>query len=452
MKKFSMYTSSIILSVTLIACGGSGSSTDIINADEPSKRVGIWKSQGSGLIVELGETSAKVFEITNVSCLQIYNGIQNELTSTLVESFSVNDSDNLVAPLITANETILFDRITAQPALCLNGGTGFTSNPEQNFDVFWNTFAEHYTYFEQRNIDWQQVYDGFRSQVTSDTTELELFNIFSDILVEFKDAHISVTSPDFHFDGTDPEVFNEYFNRANDARVIETIQANYLSNSFKIDDEEIVYWGDINDSIGYINFNKFGGFAGSSQIATEHDAKFELLITEIMEDFQEKDSIIIDVRKNSGGGDARVQRLASIFYDSEVLMYREKSKHEGGFTPEVDFFSDPNSSLSFFGKIVILTSPISVSSAEQLAINVLPLSQATLIGENTYGALSQLSRTLPNGWSVTLTNQVVTAADGSDFEVVGVPPHIYSESFTLSDLNSGIDSTLDVAIDLLQSN
>lgn len=437
----------ILLLSNIIACSGNSINNDIVIVVDPSPRVGIWKSQGSGLIVELDEVNAEVFEISAISCLRVFSGAQTDLKKLLVDSLTVNQDDKLVAPLLAANETILFDRISTSPTLCNNGGTEFTADPIVNFEVFWNTFSEHYTYFEQRNIDWQQVHDDYITQVTTNSTELELMEIFSEILTPFKDAHIAVESPNFTFDGTDAVVFNEYFPRASDVRAIETIQSTYLNDDYKVDAENLVYWGSIDDNIGYVNFRKFGGFAGSSQNPLDHDSKFDEILFEIVQDFSNKSAIVIDVRNNSGGGDGRVQRLASVFNDTEVLFYREKTRHEGTFTDDISFTSQPDESLRFAGNVVVLTSPISVSSAEQLAMNVMVLPQAVLIGESTYGAFSQLGRTLPNGWSLKLTNQVVTAADGNDYEVNGIPPTIYSESFTTSDLETGVDSTLNVAID-----
>lgn len=443
----------LLVASSLFGCGGNvaeiyDKTRDIV--EDALAYEGAWKSQGSGLVLNLVNDDAEVYELTNVSCLKIYEGKQNTLTDFFVESFSINSVDELIAPSLTSTETYIFDKLRTKPSLCTGNGTEYTSDPEHNFDVLWNTFSENYTYFNERNIDWQQVYNEYRPAVHADTTNEQLFSLFSEILAPFKDAHISIEGDGFAFDGSSTPEFTEFYNRANDPRALEIILSNYLNDDFKVDEQSIVRWGSINESTGYINFRKFGGFAGSSQYGPDHDNKFMEILTEVFADFSNKSALIIDVRNNSGGGDGRVLKLASIFANDNTLLYSEKTKHEGGFTPTVHFYSSAMENLSFSGKVIILTSPASVSSAEQLAINLLSLSQVTIVGQNTFGALSQFSRTLPNGWTLKLTNQVVTAANGTDYEVVGVPPHILSESFTESDLAMGIDTTLNIATELLK--
>jgi len=441
----------LLVAFSLYACGDAKEIYDNTKqlVDEAREYEGAWQSQGSGLILNLTRDSAEAYEITNVSCLRIFEGTQDTLTEVFVESFTVNSVGELVAPSLTSTETLFFDKLATLPNLCANNGTDFTSDPEHNFEVFWHTFNEHYTYFTERGIDWQRIYSEYRAEVDANTTDAQLFSIFAEILTPFKDAHISIEGGGFSFDGSSTPEFNKFYNRANDPRALDIILSNYLNNDFKMDEQSIARWGSIDESIGYINFRKFGGFAGNSQYGSDHDEKFMDILHEIFNDFQNKDSIVIDVRNNSGGGDGRVLKLASVFANDNTLLYSEKTRHEGGFTPTVDFYSSSVNNLSFAGKIVVLTSPISVSSAEQLAINLLPVSQATIVGQNTFGALSQFSRVLPNGWVFKLTNQVVIAANGDDYEVIGVPPHVQSISFSEADLDAGIDSTLDTAIDVL---
>lgn len=56
-----------------------------------------------------------------------------------------------------------------------------------------------------------------------------------------------------------------------------------------------------------------------------------------------------------------------------------------------------------------------------MMLRVLP--QVTVIGQNTQGAHSDvLTRTLPNGWTLGLSNEVLRLADGRVYEGVGIPP------------------------------
>lgn len=408
--------------------------------------VGVWKSQGSGVITKLTESSGQLYEITSVSCLKVFDGTLEELKNNVVESLDVDASNKLIVPLLAAAETLIFDKLDGLPDLCQNGGTNFSHDPEHNFEVFWHTFEEHYSYFEARNIDWQQVYMNYRSLITPTTTDEELFNLIAEILSAFEDAHISVDAVDWTFDGSATAEYNEYFSRANHPDVNQIIKNQYLGGVYSEHSSGNAYWGNINDDMGYINLSKFAGFAGNSDSRLEHDVAFQQFVIHMSQEFAGKEAIIVDVRNNNGGGDARALKLASMFADTKKLLYTEKTRHEEGFTPEVEFYSEPSTQASFGGKVAILISPISISSGEQFAMNMIPFEQAILIGETTNGALSQVSRVLPNGWRFTLTNQVVVAANGEDYEIVGIPPDLYVESFTTSDLNQRIDSAIETAI------
>ena len=60
---------------------------------------------------------------------------------------------------------------------------------------------------------------------------------------------------------------------------------------------------------------------------------------------------------------------------------------------------------------------------DAMALRTLP--NAILIGQPTQGALSDvLSKTLPNGWTFGLSNEIYATAGGATPEVSGVMPHI----------------------------
>ena len=64
------------------------------------------------------------------------------------------------------------------------------SMPEQVFEHLWHIYDRYYALFEAKEIDWQQSYHQFRSQVRSTTTEEELIQIFANMLNPLKDGHV----------------------------------------------------------------------------------------------------------------------------------------------------------------------------------------------------------------------------------------------------------------------
>ena len=45
------------------------------------------------------------------------------------------------------------------------------SDPQGNFDALWTILDEHYCFFEDKNIDWNDIYASYRSKVKK---EMEL--------------------------------------------------------------------------------------------------------------------------------------------------------------------------------------------------------------------------------------------------------------------------------------
>jgi carboxyl-terminal processing protease len=79
--------------------------------------------------------------------------------------------------------------------------------------------------------------------------------------------------------------------------------------------------------------------------------------------------------------------------------------------------------------VYVLTSNVSVSSAETFTMAMRALPHVTHVGQRTRGAFSELSRRLPNGWFVVLSNEIFVDADGKAWEGVGIPPHMPLQVF-----------------------
>ena len=92
-------------------------------------------------------------------------------------------------------------RLPALPADCANPPP---ATPIETFDVFWHTFAENYPFFAQHGVDWQQVYDTYRSQVSASTTDAQLRDIFAAMIKPLYDAHVGVVAGDTRIYETRP--------------------------------------------------------------------------------------------------------------------------------------------------------------------------------------------------------------------------------------------------------
>ncbi|WP_462251535.1 hypothetical protein [Ekhidna sp.] len=76
--------------------------------------------------------------------------------------------------------------------LVVNIASSQPNKPVETFEACWNLFNDSYASFEEKNIDWDKTYDEFRPQVTSTTTDKELFIVLTNMLKPLGDAHVNL--------------------------------------------------------------------------------------------------------------------------------------------------------------------------------------------------------------------------------------------------------------------
>jgi C-terminal processing protease CtpA/Prc len=159
---------------------------------------------------------------------------------------------------------------------------------------------------------------------------------------------------------------------------------------------------------------------------------------------------VFDVRVNEGGGNTIALLAASNFASERTLAYTLRTVNGDGFTNMTDVFipiGDP--AYRHFDKVIVIISESCVSAGETFSLAMAQLPQTTFLGRNTAAVFSDtLKRSLPNGWLVGLSNEVVAAPDGTVYEKVGIPPDIVpvAELLPLSERDAGVDSWLELAI------
>ena len=72
------------------------------------------------------------------------------------------------------------------------------------------------------------------------------------------------------------------------------------------------------------------------------------------------------------------------------------------------------------------------------------------VGETTQGVYSDvLGKTLPNGWTVGLGNELFLTEEGETFEGKGIPADVQVPVFTDEDLANGRDSAIEKTEEIL---
>jgi carboxyl-terminal processing protease len=159
------------------------------------------------------------------------------------------------------------------------------------------------------------------------------------------------------------------------------------------------------------------------------------------------EGLILDLRRNPGGGLDATVNVADMFLEEGVIItqvdrdgqetvYEAKSgNEEAGDLP-----------------IVMLVGPGSASGSEVLAAALRDHGKATLIGEKTFGKGSvNHIRQLSNGGALYVTIARWRTPNGELIEGVGLEPDV-PVALTQADADAGVDPQLFAAIDFLQGN
>ncbi|PLX17216.1 MAG: hypothetical protein C0599_13915, partial [Salinivirgaceae bacterium] len=68
-------------------------------------------------------------------------------------------------------------------------------DPVENFEYLWKQVDEKYSYFELKNINWDEIYTEYRPQVTSDLSNEAFFSLMFNMLGTLRDGHVNLQSP-----------------------------------------------------------------------------------------------------------------------------------------------------------------------------------------------------------------------------------------------------------------
>ncbi len=331
--------------------------------------------------------------------------------------------------------------------LCSSGscsGQTSASTPEKVFEIVWRTFDERYALFEVKSIDWGNLGDEYRSQVTAKTSEEELFDIITGMLSHLNDNHVTLSAETLGRDFC-AGFLGSYFNEVGFSAAMEILQQRPMPDTYfqttprEVGDSGFLY-GLVGDGIGYFHF---GGFEDVNKSAAAVD--------EILEVFGDARAMIVDVRHNSGGDDRVGKAIADRFADMKrpYMVTRDRNG------PNHDDFAEPKywhvepAERTFTGPVVLLTSRLSISAAENFALAMKVLPHVTIVGDTTSGCFADNEwHDLPNGWRFSLSKNLFVDSDGRCWEGVGVPPDIKVEG---NGAEGEADPVVDFALHFLRN-
>jgi hypothetical protein len=305
------------------------------------------------------------------------------------------------------------------------------SNNLSNFDFLWEDVKNRYSFFELKEIDWEDIREKYRPQVTDEMTQQELFDLMAEMLYELKDGHVNLTSAFDRSRNWDwylghPPNFN-----------YDIVNRNYLGRNYRITGP---LRNQVIDSVLYIYYSSFAN--------TIADGHLEIL----MRRAAPLKGVIIDVRNNGGGNLSNARQLASCFTEGEVPYARERRKSG----PAPDDFSawqtltvPVKQGLRFGGKVVVLSNRACYSATTFFAQMMKSLPNVQILGDQTGGGGgAPSSGELPNGWQYRLSVTQTVNLGGEPMEP-GVPV-VIEVNMLHSDAKRGKDSLIEAALNLLK--
>jgi len=435
---------------------------------------GLWLTDGYGDLIEFQGDNARGYQITTLSCISAANATRKTEGGAVNEVVFAGDDGTFRVSPGTSPDTrwlhkdgsvsnILLRRTGSRPKPC---GQPLADTPLANYQVFWETFAEHYPFFALRRMNWSVVDGEFRPKVTAQTTPEELFRILSDMIEPLHDAHtfINAKSIQHRFHGYRPAA--DPMQKKNAARIAEIIKTKYVRGDLHDYCNHQLQFGLVPfgparnaaspEFAGFLRIHSFSGYSDDREFVKQVDA-LETTLDDIFKDSGKLSGLVIDVRINGGGSDVFGISIASRLATQEYLAYTKVTRNDirdpDHRTPPQPVMVHVSRRPGFRGPVVLLTSSDSVSAAETFTMAILDRQPHVVrVGANTQGVFSDvLGRSLPNGWTFGLPNEIYLTKDGKAFDGGGVPPDVEVPIFPPEDLANGRDSALDKALELLAS-
>jgi carboxyl-terminal processing protease len=423
---------------------------------------GVWRLRGYGKILHIHQGNYTNYDITKISCLQVRKGTLRGLKNRF-DRFEIHDTDQLSLFSRGGITRYTYDKLNTLPEYCQNDCTAKLKDPEYNFEVFYHSFKENYPFFKLHNVDWDRIYKTYRPKVTAKTTDDELLEIFSAVIKSFNDPHVSLHAGDRRIGSTKPDALSlhvqqefasekpmaRYFKSLEKLRSI--IKKDFLNVDCRMAANNFIVWGKIKPNIGYLNIFIMGDYAGFRSSRTDSIAVLQTTLDQVMEYFRSVEAVVVDVRFNTGGYDENSIMIANRFADRRRLAFTKKAVYGKGFTEKQEFYIHPQGNFQFTGPTFLLTSERTVSAAEIFVICMMAYPHVTRVGGITAGALSNvLTKHLPNGWDLEISNEVCEAADGNVYEGIGIPPQVDVPVFIPGNIYPGLKQAVDKAVFLAE--
>lgn len=308
----------------------------------------------------------------------------------------------------------------------------YDNNPRGNFDALWTILDEHYCFFKEKGVDWDEVYARYSPRVSNAMTREELFDLCAEMLGELRDGHTNLSTP---FAASYYRKWWSDYPQNYDARVIEQYYLNFNYRSLGS-----ITYALLPENIGYMHYSSFSSSIGAGNMDY------------ILSYFKGAEGMIIDVRDNGGGELTNVDPIVNRFITSRTLagyiIHKTGPGHDD-FDKPFAYYIDPvgDGHITWSKPVVVLTNRSTFSAANNFVSVMKLIPGVTVIGATTGGGSGMpYSSELPNGWGIRFSACSILDAQGRTTEFGIAPTAGFEVDITPDDTAVGKDPILDRAI------
>ena len=474
MKRRQLYPSTLACCLLLSL---SGCNDDVRAAINPNKATvqGIWQKTGYGTVWQLEQNRLQIFNLNKFGCVRQADHPAAEvqaLTPQLQLSADGNDLSLAQDPGLFGQ----FQRLQQLPASCLqplNNSQGGEQDSAKNFEFFWQDIQQYYAFTAERQLNWEQLYRDYQPKFANASAEQQQ-QYYQEIIARFGDAHLVLSSPDLpaiqgyakrglfaqvEADGaagdseslfSQLDLYHQLLQQQTDALLLAPgLQQTKASATLQ--------YGMLPGGIGYLRLNQLSALSQPDPTSTAPSVWLQFANDDIntaaaaMQELQpwlaQTKGLVLDLRFNQGGFDAVALKIASQF-NAEARLIGSKGLRSGS-QHQIKL---PASNTPYLKPLQVLAGGSTVSAGEVMTLALQSLPQATIVGEPTHGSLSDaLMHQLPNGWTLTLSNERYQDPTGQLLEVQGVLPDVPAYPYLSLDSALQSVSALDRALQLLQA-
>ena len=268
---------------------------------------------------------------------------------------------------------------------------------------------DRYSHRDLRGVDWDARFAEFESRLIDVKTRAQFATLAGQLLEVARDIHIWLK--------VDDETFASFRRNISPNADLDLIR------------KTVPEFRSVNDVVATGRFQDGPAYLLIGTWRRERAEDIEAAGAYI-DGLAPDDTLILDVRFNSGGAEQLAREIAGRFPEHPVVYAQHRFRDPSipsGFSEIMTRTLNPTPSVpGFRGRTVVLMGPVNVSSCEAFLLMMKQVSQCTLMGEKSYGSSGNPQPvSLSNGVTVFLPSWVAFTPDGDPFEGKGLSPDVH---------------------------